>query len=190
MSVRRLLVIAFVLFGCCQVSATAIAGQLFPPVGLPNGANGIPDTTKNCPNGQVLAWNGSNGTVQCGDPTPGVTVASCPTGQVLTGVSSGHPTCQSIALSTQTVTCNVVYTGSPDNSWYCTATCPAGTYVTGGGFNASAAYTSGGHYSLQSGNGWICDIGHIDRCTGGQELPCGSTCSAQCTSVTTAAATQ
>ena len=78
--------------GLCTIAVPATAGQLFPPVGLPNGPNGNPDTTKNCPSGQVLQWNGSKGCVECSDPTPGITVA-CPTGQVLTGITNGQPVC-------------------------------------------------------------------------------------------------
>lgn len=71
----------------------AQAGQLFPPMGLPGG-----DAHRNCDNGQMLSWNGVNGTVECRDPTPGVTV-SCPSGQALTGVSQGSPVCSPLQAS-------------------------------------------------------------------------------------------
>jgi len=67
---------------------------LFPPSNLPN-------PTQNCPNGEVLSWNGPSGTVECTNPTSGVTTpTNCPAGQVMTGVSSGTPTC--VPLSTIT----------------------------------------------------------------------------------------
>ena len=166
-----------------------------------------PKTIPTCTSGQYLSFNGSD--YECKSNTPPPT---CSASQVLTYDGSSYvcterndniPVCtadqfltyngssyqcastkkQNFEISTQEVTCPVGYYGASDNSWGCVAACPSGTYVTGGGFNASAAYTSGGHYSMMSGNGWICNIGHIDGCTGGLDLPCASTCSALCSKI-------
>jgi hypothetical protein len=113
---------------------------------------------------------------------------SCASGQVPTAASrttadfdaSGHccappapHCCTTPSLITTVVTCTLQYTGPAENSWGCTATCPEGYTVTGGGFDAPAAYTTGGHYSRPSGNGWISDIGAVDHCTTGTP-PCQS----------------
>ena len=73
---------AFICFG--SLSVPAHAGQLFPPANI--GSN--PNTS--CPNGSLLTWRGDH--VDCANPTPGVTV-SCPSGQVLNGISNGVPMC-------------------------------------------------------------------------------------------------
>ena len=50
--------------------SSAQAGQLFPPANIGNNPNVY------CPNGQVLAWHSDH--VDCANPTPGVTVSTCP----------------------------------------------------------------------------------------------------------------
>lgn len=71
----------------CSLPITSQAGILFPPANIGDNPN------VKCPNGQVLNWTGQ--TVECADPTPGVTI-SCPPGQTLTGVTNGIATCSSI----------------------------------------------------------------------------------------------
>lgn len=93
----------------CTLATSVQAGQLFPPGGLPTNAEGEPDATQNCPNGEVLSWNGANGAVECVDPTSGVTI-SCPAGQVLTGITNGQALCKRLgvfsAVAGQSVTCS------------------------------------------------------------------------------------
>lgn len=91
----HVLTIAFVVasFG---IASHANAGQLFPP-------NNLGNPKLNCPNGQLLAWNGGKGTVECNDPTPGVTLA-CPTGEFLTGISNGKPICEIVTATGAPVT--------------------------------------------------------------------------------------
>ena len=75
--------------------ASTQAGQLFPPANI--GKN--PNVT--CPNGQLLGWTGD--AVACADPTPGVTV-SCPSGDVLTGITNGVADCVPLPTATSTTT--------------------------------------------------------------------------------------
>lgn len=85
-------VFATAVFFCfCTVSASAHAGQLFPP----NNIGSNPNVA--CPNGGVLTWNVDH--VDCVNPTPGVSV-SCPAGTVLQQVVNGNPTCLPDGLST------------------------------------------------------------------------------------------
>jgi hypothetical protein len=70
--------------------ASAQAGQLFPPDDLATA--GTPNIA--CPNGKLLNWTGE--TVRCTDPSPGVTVPSCPSGQAVTGVVNGVASCAAI----------------------------------------------------------------------------------------------
>jgi hypothetical protein len=63
---------------------TAKAGQLFPPENIGQNPNVV------CPHGMVLDWTGN--AVTCTDPTPGVSV-SCPSGQLMTAITYGRPTC-------------------------------------------------------------------------------------------------
>jgi|SRR5208337_1795546 len=88
----------------CTVAAPAQAGQLFPPNNIGSNPN------ISCPHGGVLTWDADH--VDCVNPTPGVTVTSCPAGQVLTGISSGSPIC---VVPTPTLSLS----------------CPAGEVLTG-----------------------------------------------------------
>jgi hypothetical protein len=60
---------------------SAQAGSLFPPEG----------TSGECPSGKVLFWTGSS--VTCKDPSPGVTIAACPAGQVMVEIKNGAAKC-------------------------------------------------------------------------------------------------
>ena len=88
MRIRLSCLATLALFCLCTGSIPAHAGQLFPPKNLSN-------SQQNCPNGQVLSWNGNDGCVECNDPSPGVTVARCPSGQELVGITNGQPICES-----------------------------------------------------------------------------------------------
>ncbi len=117
-----ILVYCFILLPCL-----AQAGQLFPP----DNASGA--TT--CPSGQVLKW--VNNSVRCEDPSPGVTITGCPSGQMMTAVSSGHPVCAAVPSTPINVTCpsGQVLTGISNGSPVCTTltvsapvtvSCPSG----------------------------------------------------------------
>jgi hypothetical protein len=94
---NKILCVGLLALSFSAISAVpAQAGQLFPPSNLSNPAS-------DCPSGQVLAWNGEHGTVECSNPTPGITV-SCPAGQVLTGIVNGVPTCSSWNVKVETTT--------------------------------------------------------------------------------------
>ena len=84
---------------CCLTAlaplTSAYAGQLFPP-------NNLADPKQSCPNGEVLSWVGGSGTVECTNPTPGITV-SCPTGQVIASVTNGKPNCVPSSSAWQSV---------------------------------------------------------------------------------------
>ena len=71
--------------------SSAHAGQLFPPANI--GAN----AAVSCPNGEVLSWivtaPSTGPVVNCTDPTPGVTITSCPVNTVLIGINAGAPVC-------------------------------------------------------------------------------------------------
>ena len=73
-----------IMIGAICLSSRGNAGQLFPP------ANMTATPASPCPNSGVLSWLG--GSVDCVDPTAGVTV-SCPSGQVLNGINKGSPVC-------------------------------------------------------------------------------------------------
>lgn len=66
---------------------SAQAGQLFPPKNV--------DQKKSCPAGTTLVWStvGDEGHVDCISTTSMVTVASCPAGQVMAGITNGVPVC-------------------------------------------------------------------------------------------------
>lgn len=106
----------FSAFACVVVavvltaSAPAFAGQLFPPDNLPN-------PHEDCPNGEVLSWLGSRGTVVCIDPTLGVTTANCSDGKIMVGISNGAPVCQTFAHSAGGV--DVVYKDDVGTFGYC-----------------------------------------------------------------------
>lgn len=130
-----------------------------------------------CGSGQVLSFDGSG--FVCVSTTD--SIPTCESDQFLTynGTSfqcagTKHITPEIVSTD---VSCSAYDWGG---SWGCIATCPAGYTVTGGGFSASAAYTSGGHYSVRYGNGWFCNIGAIDHCTNGDGPPCGGYCTATC----------
>ncbi|MGD0762499.1 MAG: hypothetical protein ABR929_04780 [Roseiarcus sp.] len=101
---------ALVYFIALATLTSAQAGQLFPP-------NNLPDPKQSCPNGQVLSWTGGDGTVDCTDPTPGVTVPSCPAGQGLTGLNQGVATCQPLFggmyQTNYSASCNGALDGTP-----------------------------------------------------------------------------
>lgn len=90
----RYLLITLLVFSGIALPHVVEAGQLFPPNGLPLGANGQPDPTQSCPNNGVLAWDGQHGSVTCADPTKGINLTLCPTGQTLQGINNnGTPVC-------------------------------------------------------------------------------------------------
>ncbi len=156
--------------------ASAQAGNLFPPANI--GANpNIP-----CPNGSVLSWSGDS--VTCTDPTPGVTTTtSCPTGQVMMGVSGGKATC--VPLST-TSTCPTgqVMMGVSAGAATCvplstTSTCPTGQVMMGmaNGSPVCASLTSAcgaGSALTYTGGGFACvnvdQQANVPTCTGGNYL--------------------
>ena len=96
---------------------TAQAGSLFPPDNLAS-----PNTP--CPSNQVLRWSGDS--VVCADPSLGVSVAACPAGQVMAGISNGLPVCR-------TLTCRQVQAVGGPPTYISQATCNADEILTGGG---------------------------------------------------------
>ncbi len=83
---RLLPFIAFVLF-----SIPTMAGDLFPPQGSVEGANG----KKYCAGRNVLVWTGDG--VVCEPVNPMVEIQTCPDGQYMKGISNGQPVCENLA---------------------------------------------------------------------------------------------
>jgi hypothetical protein len=98
--------------------ASAQAGNLFPPENI--GAN--PNIS--CPNGQLLGWTGNS--VNCTNPTPGVTTTLCPAGQMLVGITGGSPDCAGVSVSCPA---GEVLTGLTNGAANCVAM-PVGTSTT------------------------------------------------------------
>jgi len=113
---------------------------LFPPENI--GTN--PNVT--CPNGQVLGWTGD--AVDCTNPTPGVTTASCPAGKMAIGISGGVQVCANPTPDITTVTCpsgqamtgisggvpvcvDLVAVGTSTPTPGLTVSCPTGQVLTG-----------------------------------------------------------
>lgn len=90
----------------CIITASAQAGTLFPPEKM--GADG------KCLAGQVLRWTGNS--VECDDPSDGVTVAGCASGQIMNGIAAGKPVCVAAPLPSHSCTIK-----NPS------AACPVGT---------------------------------------------------------------
>jgi len=83
-------------------------------------------------------------------------------------------------LKTRQVSCVGVYEGM-FNDYGCKATCPAGTQVTGGGFQWGAVISEWGRNMWQDGNGYHCLV-NIDKCSSGAPS-CGVGCYATCASI-------
>ena len=115
---------------------------------------------------------------------PPVVVPTCPAGESLTS-DGATVTCVQLKLSTTSSSSSCAassYSGPGGYTWWgCTATCPAGTRVTGGGESDSVS-DNNGFYTMQSGNGWHCAY-RIGACLGGAAKPCGLTCRATCSSI-------
>jgi hypothetical protein len=83
-------------------------------------------------------------------------------------------------LKTKQASCKPTYLGH-DNAYGCTAKCPDGWMVTGGGFDWGTVFTHMGQFSYinERENGWSCAV-NIDSCSQG-DMPCkGNICVAVC----------
>jgi hypothetical protein len=71
------------------------------------------------------------------------------------------------SIFTAVPSCKMVYTGAY-NIIGCTAVCPAGTTVTGGGYNTGAVFSANGRYAVPNPNvnGYTCGV-NIDGCSEG-----------------------
>ena len=88
-------------------------------------------------------------------------------------------TAAGIGVETIVVDCDSVLVAGTLRTYGCTAVCPAGYTVTGGGFQWSAVENGGaGKYSQPNGNGWLCGVNRRDGCTSGS-----ANCNAQCFAV-------
>jgi hypothetical protein len=156
---------------------TAFALFLLPVIAFANSDSDsrvFPPDNCNTTERRVLSWQDGTEATYCltGQDILKLAVPNCAANQHVVYDGTNF-ICKTVEIETKVVTCALQYTGPADNSWGCTATCPDDYTVTGGGFDAPAAYTTGGHYSRPSGNGWISDIGAVDHCTTGTP-PCQS----------------
>lgn len=194
---------AFFTAVCLLCALTALPAhaaqiQMLPPVTEASKGSASPSP---CPSGatsSMLTWDGQNA-IACADGvsasdgnivangsiTPGAftTGAACaPEGAVGYDLAAHTPvycskglvwTGLAPALENKIISCPLQYVDPANNSWGCTATCPDGYTVTGGGFSApGVAQFGNGHYSMPDGNnGWISNVGEILACTSGSP-PC------------------
>lgn len=105
--------IAFVLL--CLTITSANAGSLFPPKGLDQG--------ESCPTNHALTWIGDG--LECTPVTMSLTL-SCPSGQLLTGISNNQPVCKSVVLN------NCAYKNAISGQKY--TICPSGKVQVGMGY--------------------------------------------------------
>jgi len=71
-------------FYLLSAAQTAQAGRVLPPINLPNCIG----------NNVFLSWStNDNGSVQCQDPSPAVSIPNCPAGQYISGIQNGVPVC-------------------------------------------------------------------------------------------------
>jgi hypothetical protein len=134
---------------------SAQAGSLFPPANIGRNAN------VECPDGTVLKWTGDS--VVCADPSEGVSVTTCPAGQLLAGISKGRPICRQMS-------CRTVQNSGPPPSYFSVATCGDGEILTGGGAWTYANLPDIGaiHDSRPYGNSWVVDAYRNDN---GGDMP-------------------
>lgn len=80
---RRILLSVGLLLLLC---VSSLAGNLFPPVGVVAGASA------QCPAGKkALRWTGDS--LECIEPSDGLTIPSCPAGKMLSGITNGAADC-------------------------------------------------------------------------------------------------
>lgn len=193
LSSRILWCLALSFTGLVLFQGTSHAGSLFPPANATKTG-----TTFSCPNNSSLVWSTlDNGSLRCADTTNMVTVAACPAGQVMTGISNGNAVCTTAAqTSTTTANCpsGQVMTGLNNGSPVCsvptsssgssgssiTVSCPNGQILTGLNNGSpvctSSVYTgTAGLFVMVPGSGWgaapTCRIPNPN--TGGCSCPPG-----------------
>lgn len=69
-----------------MLAGSVYAGQLFPPDNIG------PDVTISCPNHSVLTWTGNS--VECTDPSKGVSIEKCGLGELMSGIRQGIAICE------------------------------------------------------------------------------------------------
>jgi len=137
-----------------RTTGTSISSVNWLPIVDGGGAGaGLP----NCPSGQIVESDGSGGWV-CADDDEGgageTTLPNCASGKIVESDGSGGWICADDDIgggAGSPISCQVIiHSSSP--------TCPAGTTVTGGGFDMRNVYNSDDHdlESYPSGNGWNC----------------------------------
>ena len=152
MSFKSFFLTSAALMCLCAVPTSAKAGQLFPPANSDN-------TSHLCGRGEVLIWNGSEvdcvptpscasgqavlytgSAFTCVNPSPAVTVSSCPTG-LFSGISNGAATCMSVPQCQAGETLNF---NSTANAFQCQAlpTCTTGQVLTYNGNAFSCVSTN------------------------------------------------
>lgn len=119
------------------LTAPAFAGTLFPPANSAKNGVGI----YACADKSALVWSTDNGgSLKCTDTSSMVTIASCPAGQVLTGVTNGVPTCiVPPSNNTLNISCPAgqVLSGISNGSAVCTTASTSSTPSTPAAVTAS-----------------------------------------------------
>lgn len=180
----------------CMLALPVYAGgiQMLPPVSEVSKNSGAPLPCPSSAVSNLLTWDGQSpitcvtgvsaaggNVVATGSITPGpfaVGSACAPEGAMGYDPTAHAPVyCSktsvwaqlSPVIETKTISCPLQFIGGGNDSWGCTATCPDGWKVTGGGFSApGVAQFMNGHYSMPDGNnGWISNVGVILSCTSG-----------------------
>lgn len=167
----------FSAFACVVVTVVlavpppAFAGQLFPPYN-----NGL-EAQEPCQNSSVLTWTGQG--VSCTDASAGITVASCPSGQMMVGINKGRAVCAAVPVPAPTTTADSGGYGGLVMVDKGGATCvdPDGCVV------GSDTDPATGQYYFQTGstqgpiNGWAPDL--MDRDEYEADVAAGATTGTQ-----------
>lgn len=148
-------------------ASAAHAGNLFPPENASHSSN--------CPNtNMVLAWQ--SGSVYCVDPSAVINIA-CPTGQTLSSMSGGKPTCITPCPAGQ-IASGTNANGTP----ICVGlACPSGQILNGINNGQPVCVPalptcSSGSTLVSNGSGWACK----GACVPSNQVTSYGGCSASC----------